>query len=281
MTTTTATLDVPGATLYYETRGAGGPVLLLIPGGGGDVAPFAGIGDELADRYTVVAYERRGFSRSPLDKPLGPGDDERRIAVDAEDAHRLLGHLAAEPAYVFGSSSGAIVALELMTRHPDDVRLLLPHEPPVADLIPDGATLLALFDRVRETHRVSGPGPAMQEFMIGVFGEVPPVGAAASRAEAMPPGMFERVQGNLAFWLEHELLPYPRYRVDEAALRAGADRVAPVCGRDSRGQFPYRATLALAALLGRDATELPGAHVGYASDAKDFATEFAQVLARG
>lgn len=281
MTPTTATLDVPGATLYHEIRGSGGPVLLLIPGGGGDVAPFTAIGEALAGRYTVVAYERRGFSRSPLAKPLEPGDDEHRIATDAEDAHRLLAHLTTEPAYVFGSSSGAIVALELMTRHPDDVRLLLPHEPPLAALVSDGAELLALFDRVRDTHRAAGPESAMQEFLTGVFGEIPPMGNVEDRAAAMPPGMLERVQGNQAFWLEHELLPYPRYRVTEDALRAVADRIAPVCGRESRGQFPYRATMALAARLGRETAELPGGHIGYATDAADFAAAFAEVLARG
>jgi hypothetical protein len=36
------TLNVPGATLYYETRGTG-PVLLLIPGGAADADIFAGL----------------------------------------------------------------------------------------------------------------------------------------------------------------------------------------------------------------------------------------------
>jgi len=280
MTTTTATLDVPGATLYYETRGGTGPVLLLIPGGNGDAAPYALIGDILADRYTVVAYERRGFSRSPLDGP----PDADRIAADAEDAHRLLTHLGAGPAYVLGSSSGAIVALELMTRHPADVRLLLPHEPPATGLLPDRDELLALLDGVYETYRASGTGPAMAEFSKAVFGDAGPGGFAGRPAAELPPGMAEmagRIQANLAFWFEHELRPYPRYRVDEAALRAVADRVLPVCGRESRGQFPYRASVALGERIGRSAAELPGGHVGYVSDAADFAAELAGLLARG
>jgi hypothetical protein len=36
------TLNVPGATVYFETQGTG-PVLLLIPGGAADAGIFAGL----------------------------------------------------------------------------------------------------------------------------------------------------------------------------------------------------------------------------------------------
>lgn len=286
MTMTTATLDVPGATLYYETRG-GGPVLLLIPGGNGDAGPFTAVGEALADRYTVVAYERRGFSRSPLDRPLRPGDDHD-VAADADDAHRLLAHLTGEPAYVFGSSSGAVVALELMTRHADQVRLLLPHEPPAVTLLPDADELLGRLDGVYGTYRTSGETAAMAEFMEAVFGATGPGGLGGRPGDPapgqVPPGAAEmagRIQANLAFWLEHELRTYPRHPVDIGALRAVAGRIAPVCGRESRAQFPYRAATALAERIGAAATELPGGHVGYLTDADAFAAELAGVLARG
>jgi pimeloyl-ACP methyl ester carboxylesterase len=48
------TLNVSGATLYYETQGTG-PVLLMIPGGPADAGIFAGLARFLTDRYTVVA----------------------------------------------------------------------------------------------------------------------------------------------------------------------------------------------------------------------------------
>ncbi|MEU0486292.1 hypothetical protein ABZ260_44925, partial [Streptosporangium sp. NPDC006013] len=64
----TDVLKVPGATLHYEVRGTG-PVLLLICGGVYDAAGYAALAGQLADRYTVVSYDRRGNSRSPLDGP--------------------------------------------------------------------------------------------------------------------------------------------------------------------------------------------------------------------
>ncbi|BCB91182.1 hypothetical protein Psuf_084950 [Phytohabitans suffuscus] len=100
----TKTLAVPGATLHYEVRGAG-PVLLLICGGVYDAAAFGPLAGELADRYTVVTYDRRGNSRSPLDGAPGP----QSIEEHGDDAYRLLvaaGATEAEPAYVFGNSSG-------------------------------------------------------------------------------------------------------------------------------------------------------------------------------
>src|SRR2546430_8045246 len=91
--TTTNALRVPGATLHYEVRGTG-PVLLLICGGVYDAAGYAGLAAQLADRYTVVTYDRRGNSRSPLDGPPEP----QQMAVHADDAHRVLAEVTDQPA---------------------------------------------------------------------------------------------------------------------------------------------------------------------------------------
>jgi acetyltransferase/esterase len=88
MIPTANTLPVPGASLHYQIRGCG-PVLLLISGGNGDAASFDLLAGSLGDRYTVVAYDRRGFSRSRLDGPV----PLRRIETDSDDAHRLLNRL--------------------------------------------------------------------------------------------------------------------------------------------------------------------------------------------
>ncbi|MEJ7839831.1 MAG: alpha/beta fold hydrolase [Thermomicrobiales bacterium] len=63
---TSSTISVPGATLYYEIRGSG-PTLLIIPGGPQDAGVFSGFANLLADRYTVVTYDPRGNSRSPVE----------------------------------------------------------------------------------------------------------------------------------------------------------------------------------------------------------------------
>ena len=95
-------LDVPGARLYYETVGRG-PVMLMVPGANGSADPFKGVAEHLAAHYTVVTYDRRGFSRSQLDGPQGY---DHRLETDADDVRRLIEHVSDEPATVFGASSG-------------------------------------------------------------------------------------------------------------------------------------------------------------------------------
>lgn len=154
-----STLEVPGAQLYYETRGSG-PLMLMIPGANGDADAFAAVAEHLATHYTVVTYDRRGFSRSRLE---GSQDYDRRLETDADDAHRLIRHVSDEPATIFGSSSGAIVALEVLTRHPSTVRTLVPYEPPTVRYLPDGQKWLDFFNGLYDLYRRSGIQPATRE----------------------------------------------------------------------------------------------------------------------
>lgn len=147
------TLSVPGATLYYEVRGAG-PVPLLLPGGGGDAAIFDVIAAPLAERYTVVAFDPRGYSHSALDGP----PVEQRVEVQSDDAFRLIEAVVpvGERAYVFGGSSGAIVALDLLARHPDRLHRVVAHEPPCFAVLPDAAEQLAFVEEVSELSAATG-----------------------------------------------------------------------------------------------------------------------------
>src|SRR5262245_15270738 len=155
-----STLEVPGANLYHEVRGSG-PVLLLICGGVYDAAGYAGLAQRLADRYTVVTYDRRGNSRSPLDGP----PEHQSIEVHGDDAHRVLsavGVTADEPAYVFGNSSGAMIGLELAARHPEQVRTLVAHEPPIFEMLPDRDHWRTVIQDVEDAFLKEGAGPAGQ-----------------------------------------------------------------------------------------------------------------------
>src|SRR5262249_30516393 len=114
---TTATLKVPGANLYYEVTGSG-PVLLMIPGAPADAGTFAPIAAELAGRYTVVTYDWRGSSRSPVDEPPGDLPDGMPMQVQGGDAADLLAAVAEGPDYVLGCSGGAPGPRALVARHP-------------------------------------------------------------------------------------------------------------------------------------------------------------------
>jgi pimeloyl-ACP methyl ester carboxylesterase len=268
----TSLLDVPGARLYYEVRGSG-PALLLIVGGNGDASSYQAAAELLADRYSVITYERRGFSRSPLDGPV----PENRIETDAHDADRLLGHLTDGPADVFGSSSGAIVALDLATRHPARIRTVVAHEPPMVPLLPDAENWLAFIADVYQTYQASGVPAAMEKFRVGVGF---PAGRRQDEGNPSPEvaEMMARIQRNLTFWLENELRSYPRYMPDIAALKALSDRVVLAGGLDSQNQFPYRPNVVLAEQLGTTIANFAGGHVGYSTHPAEFAARLHDVL---
>jgi pimeloyl-ACP methyl ester carboxylesterase len=270
------TTRVDGAELFYEVRGAG-PMLLLIPGGNGDGTVYRALTNLLSDRFTIVNYDRRGFSRSKLD---GPPDDTRRLEIDSYDACLLIEKLSDGPAYVFGSSSGAIVALDLLTRYPQQIRRLVAHEPPLATLLPDAKEQLAILDDVYDTFRASGAEVAMRKFVaaqgIGA-GPTPQPGAS------LDPRMKEMMamqRKNREFWFEHELRQYTRAALDLTALRAAKDQLVLVGGHDSREYFPYRPNTVLAEILHLQVIDFPGGHVGYATRAPEFAEQLASVLLR-
>jgi acetyltransferase/esterase len=258
--------------LYREVRGAG-PVLLLIPGGNGDAGFYEPFAKALSGDFTVISYDRRGFSRSPI---AGPVDDDRLLEVDVDDARTLLKSVDERPGYVFGSSAGAIVALRLLTRHPEDVRMVVAHEPPCMRALPDADHYAALFDDIYATFCTRGTGRAMRKFVAAVGFGPPRFGTLEfwRMAKLMP-----RIRHNMAFTFAHQMRKYPSYRPDTSALQQVSAKLVLAGGVESREFFPYRATVALADLLGEKFIDFPGDHIGYRHHASEFACQLRGLLA--
>src|SRR3984957_11405857 len=115
---TSHSLDVPGARLYYEVQGSG-PILMLI-GHPMGVSGFAAIAPLLAEDYTVVTYDPRGFARSTIEDSDQDGEPD----LLADDVRRVLEAVGERPAHVFGSSGGAVSGLALTARYPARVHTL-------------------------------------------------------------------------------------------------------------------------------------------------------------
>jgi pimeloyl-ACP methyl ester carboxylesterase len=275
VTARTETLKVPGASLYYEVRGSG-PVLLMMPGGPADAGAFRRIAGYLDSDYTVVTYDPRGLSHSPLDVPV---KDERIVQIFADDAHRLLAATGKEPAFVFASSGGAVIALELVARHPEQVRTLVPHEPPAPALSPDPARARAAMEEIVQTYRAAGIGPAMQKFMVqtGIRSGPPPPPPGEPTPEMRE--AMAQMQKNMNFWLGHYFLAISAYEPEFDVLKAGPTRIVPGVGEESRGELANEGGLALAKRLGTQAVVFPGAHGGFESHAPEFAVKLREVLA--
>lgn len=253
----TGTLEVPGASLCYEVRGTG-PLLLIIPGRPTDAGALAGVAACLADRYTVVTYGRRGLSRGlPVDAD---------VASSSDDAHRLLAALGSEPSYVLGNSGGALAGLHLAAHHPDQVRELLVHEPPLPGLLPDRDRWRAAFQDVHDTRRIGGP--ATGNFVAtagGGDGESSDMADPSALSRDAAAGA-ARSHGNPDYFLAHLLLPVLRFAADVAALRSGRVRITVGVGSASGDGVPARSARVLAELLGVRPIVFPGDHQGLAAE---------------
>jgi len=251
------TLDVPGARLHYERRGSG-PLLLML-GSPMDSTGFAPLANALADDYTVVTYDPRGIGNSSREDTTEDVTPEQQ----AEDVHRLLSALGGDPAYVFGSSGGAVVGLALVTAHPDQVRTLVAHDPPVVELLPDNAQVRAQIQDTYDTYRADGAEKAMQKFMTHAgLGDAPGQEADAPRWEPSPEQM-ARMRATTEQFFAHLIRPTTRYRPDIQALRAASTRIVVAGGTTSKGQLANRTAVALADQLGTIVVDFPGDHGGF------------------
>jgi pimeloyl-ACP methyl ester carboxylesterase len=231
------TVSVPGARLHCEISGSG-PLLLLIAGAAADAGALTGLVTRLSGKYTVLTYDMRGLSRSPQD---GPAQD-LGIEVLGDDAHRILAAFSSEPALVLGCSGGALVGLELAARHPEQVSVLIAHEPPVIALLPNG--------------QQSKMTPQAREFLM-------------------------RSHANMSHLFAHQIRDAASYRPDIDTLSRVPSRIVIAAGAASHGQAPHEAAVQLADRLGVEIAELPGDHQGFAAQPTEFAAAVDRLLSEG
>jgi pimeloyl-ACP methyl ester carboxylesterase len=111
-----------GRDLYHEEAGEGVPILLIHPSGA-TASTWGSAVDELARVGRVITYDRRGYARSG-------GEPVRKVSTHTADAAALLERSGAAPAVVVGTSSGAMIAIDLAVRRPDLVQTVIEHEGP-------------------------------------------------------------------------------------------------------------------------------------------------------
>ena len=262
-------LEVPGSKLYYETEGSG-PLLVLVPGGNGDGEVFKSFAEQLKPHYTVLRYDRRGFSRSEL---TAPQDYSVRLETDAEDVKRLIESQNGAPATVFGTSSGAIVTLELLVLFPEVVKTAITHEPPLLRLLPDWEDQRNFYAHLFGVYRTEGAAAAMRE-----FAEKTVDGPEKQMMQrAAPEG---KPSKNRIYWFEHELREYPTTRFDMETLKRLSPKLIVTGGRDSVGQMPYIVASNLTEALGKPLLPVPGGHLGYLLHSEEFATALRDGLAQ-
>ena len=286
--TTTRTLNVPGATLGYDVRpGTATDERPLFLVGLPMAAPgFASLAGHFTDR-TVITYDPRGSERSTKDEPTSPVTPD----VHADDLHRIIQEVGG-PVDVFGSSGGAITSLALVAVHPEDVRTLVAHEPPLASILPDRDNAMAVTRAVGETYRRSGFGAGMAHFIAAVShkGEFPDGFADQPRPDPAMFGMPAEDDGSRTDALlgSNNMIDTTHYEPDFDALRTASTRIVIAAGEDSDGEMAERGAVAAADRLGTEAVRFPGDHGGFfggeygqVGKPDEFAAKLRQVLEQG
>lgn len=257
-------LSAPGASLYYEVRGAG-PTLVFVCGGPTDADIFAPVADVLADRYKVVTYDPRGNSRSVMD-PIA----DQNMDVHGDDVARLIDHVGGAPAYVFGNSGGGQIGMNALARHGDKITALIAHEPPCITLLPDGAEVMAGMERAHQL--------AQTDVMAGFGAFMALTGIDMTPPPGRKPETSERMKANLAYFTRHGILQIASYRPDLEALRRG--KLVVGVGTESVGQLAHRTGMALAEALPVGAVLFPGGHGGYSRYVPEFAEAIVHAFAQ-
>ena len=255
-TTTTVMSD-----LHHEVRGYGAPVL-FISGASGDAGHFARTAERLADEYTTVAYDRRGCSRSAR---LGDGE-VMAIAAQADDAAALIEDLRTAPAIVFGTSGGACIALELLTRHPELVRGAIVHEPALIALAGEAEVGGLELGPIVELAAVD-PRRAMEDFVRKVTSD--------ATFQALDPELRERILGGGAHFFSQELAAFGSFVPDARRIRSTGVPLRVLVGEDPK---LIGATARFAEQLGLALERISGHHAPYLQQPAAFAEALRPIL---
>jgi pimeloyl-ACP methyl ester carboxylesterase len=186
--------------------------------------------------------------------------------IHADDLHRIIDAVGGGPVDLFASSGGAVNALALVAVHPQDVRTLVAHEPPLASLLPDREHALTAARAVHETYQRAGWGAGMAHF-IAVSGHQGPFTAESAGQPGPDPATFglpAEDDGSRADpLLGQNIITGTRYEPDFDALRAAPTRIVMAAGKESGGELASRGASAVAERLGTQAVPFPSHHAGF------------------
>lgn len=250
-----------GCGLHVTKRGSG-PVLLLIHGAVCDGNYFEAAGRYLSGNFTVITYDRRGYSKSSV-----PENADFSVEKQAEDAVSILDALDCGAAFVAGSSAGGLVALELARKYPDKVKKLFLHETPLGVEEPFRGEIGQWLLKLREAADKGKMAKALLTFIDvlgGLDGRAPAKSLEQQKADLM----------NLEIFLKREMedfLTYAKRLPEKMELKVPC--MLAVGEKDGEGLFS-RAGESTARYLGCPLLHVPGYH----NFAFDLPCEFAATL---
>jgi pimeloyl-ACP methyl ester carboxylesterase len=283
----TQTLETAEADIVYDVQGPlpttdGRPPLFMI-GQPMDATGFRTLASYFPDR-TVITYDPRGLGRSVR-------KDHRMDnvpTVQADDVHAVIGALGAGAVEMFASSGGAVTALALVAAYPNDVNVLVAHEPPLVAVLPDAEAADRAIARFRDAYATKGQAFGMAAFIAmtswrGEFSEEYFAQPGADPAQFGMPTEDDGSRDNPV--LSDRSSAVTGYRLDLETLVAAPTHIVIAVGEESEGTFTGRAAVATAEFLGQQAAVFPSHHggfaggeFGYAGQPEAFARKLRDVL---
>ncbi|KAA1039546.1 alpha/beta hydrolase [Macrococcus equipercicus] len=266
------TLKLKGANLNYHKMGHG-PVLICIPGANGTGDIFLPLAKELANDFAIVAVDRRGYGASELTEPLPASAenavDDYRVTRDAADIAALAEELSDEPVYIMGSSSGSIVAMHVLKNHPEIVKKIAFHEPPINSFLPDKVHWQQKNNEIVDMG-LSGDMPGAMQ----LFGEtlhIAPIDEEMMAAPAPTPEEEKIRREEMKNWMKYEIRQYTTSDITVDDLKQYKERITLLNGTDSTGSFPQDVNFYLEKEAGLKLVDIPGGHLGYIQKTSGFA----------
>src|SRR4051794_8346671 len=110
-----------GTIIAYEQTGSG-PTVILVAAALADRGGARRLAGHLAVQFTVINYDRRGRGKSTDTNPYA-------VKREVEDIEALIDASGA-PTFLFGSSSGSVLALDAASKLGSKIKRLFIYEPP-------------------------------------------------------------------------------------------------------------------------------------------------------
>jgi pimeloyl-ACP methyl ester carboxylesterase len=284
---TTRTIEAPGATVTYDVRPGGSPETrpLFLIGSPMGAAGFSSLASHFPDR-TIITYDPRGAERSTKDDPTSPSNPDQH----ADDLHRIIQEVGG-PVDLFASSGGAVNALALVAKHPEDVRILVAHEPPLASMLPDSDNAKAVVRAIQGSYQTGGFGAGMAHFIAVTSHRGPFPDDFASQPAPNPAafGMPTEDDGNRTdVLLAQNIIGTTHYEPDFDTLGKASTRIICAAGAESEGEMANRGGHAVAERLGQQPVIFPSHHggflggeYGWPGEPDAFAAKLREVLEQG
>lgn len=248
----------------------------------------------LAKRFTVLTFDRRGNSRSPLTAAPGPAD----LAEQAADAVAIPDHVGFDRSFVFGSNSGALIALELLARYADRLAGVVVHEPPIIRILPDAAVHQQFFAQVARIAADEGTVQAFLAFAATTMDNpfrlfesrlgrslaavgtrvISATTSAVRRIARREPDGMQRLFGNAEYLVKWEMPGFVEYEPDLQALRRSGVPWCFVTGEASEGRYYSRPAHVLSEELSVTCVEFPGGHLVYQQFPEESSSRLAEIL---